>query len=265
MAKRNFERMTTSLRVNFSLNNEVNSGTITNLSNNGMFINTHMCLPLKSNFSVFIPLDDRVLDLPAKVRRLTKTGNDYDGMGVELLNPAPRYLELLNSIRNDNIKNSKSEKRTTSSFICKGCNYIAFQQAPTICPFCGSSIDHFDNNPESLKTLDDFDDIGDFEKKHFPVITLLKEYDSKRESRFTDVNVKVGVISHSMDIEDHITCIDFYLNEFNLNKECISRFQLNCRRLKPEATIRIDNATSGVLTVVNNCSAHGSWMADVKF
>jgi hypothetical protein len=116
MKKRDFERMTTTLRVNFSLNNEVNSGTITNLSNNGMFISTNMCLPLKSNFSIFIPLDDGVLDLPAKVRRLTKKDNDYDGMGVELLSPETRYLELLNSIRKDNIKNEKSEKRKVHLF-----------------------------------------------------------------------------------------------------------------------------------------------------
>jgi desulfoferrodoxin (superoxide reductase-like protein) len=186
-------------------------------------------------------------------------------MGVELLSPETRYLELLNSIRKDNIKNEKSEKRKTGSFICKACNYIAFEQAPTVCPFCRSSIDHFENNPDFLKTLDDFDYIGDFEKKHFPVVTLAKEYDSKRESRFTDVHVKAGEIAHSMDIDDHIKFMDFYLNEFDLNKKCISRFHLNCKRLKPEGTIRINNATSGVLTVVNNCSAHGSWMTEVKF
>ena len=265
MRKRAFERMTTSLRVNFSTGDEIHSGTIANLSKNGMFINTKNCLPPKSKFDIRIPSDAGVMSVSVKVRRLWKVSNDYDGMGVELLNPSNQYFEFFNSMRSDNIKNVKMANININSFMCKKCNYIAFDHAPTICPFCKASIDNFDNNPDSLTILEHFDNVGDFEKKHFPVITLVKEFDSKRECRFTDVHVKIGEIAHNMDIDHHIRFLDFYFKEFNLNKECIARVNLKCRRLNPEATIRLNSVTSGVLTVVTNCSSHGSWMAEAQF
>jgi len=265
MKQRAFERMTSSLRVNFSIGNEIHSGILTNLSKNGMFVNTKNCLPPKSKFDILIPLVTGVMSVSVKVRRLLKETNDYDGMGVEILNPSSQYFEFFNSMRSENIKNVKLANIKINSFMCKKCNYIAFDQAPTICPFCEGSIDNFDNNPDSLNILEDFDNVGDFEKKHFPVITLLKEFDSKRECRFTDAHVKIGEIGHNMDIDDQIRSLDFYLNEFDRNKECIARFNLKCRRLNPAATIRLNNVTSGVLAVVAHCSSHGSWMAEAQF
>ncbi len=262
MKERAFERIKTSLNVNFSIGNENHSGTVTNMSKNGMFINTKNCPPHKSKFDLLIPSDEGVLSVPVKVRRLLKVSHDYDGMGVELLNPSNQYYEFFNSMRSDTIHNVKLANIKTKLFMCKRCNYIAFEQAPTLCPFCKASIDSFDNNPDSLNILEEFDNIGDFEKKHFPVITLLKEFDSKRECKFTEAHVKIGEIEHDMDIDNHIKIIDFYLNESNHNKECVARFNLNCRRMNPEATIRLNNVSSGVLTVVTNCSSHGSWMTE---
>jgi desulfoferrodoxin (superoxide reductase-like protein) len=265
MKQRAFERITTSLRVNFSIGNEIHSGTLTNLSKNGMFINTQNCLPPKSKFDILIPSDEGVMSVSVKVRRLLKVSNDYDGMGVELLNPSSQYFEFFNRMRSDDMKNLKLANIKINSFICKKCKYIAFDQVPTICPFCAASIDNFDNNPDSLNILEHGDNVGDFEKKHIPAITLLKEFDSKRECRFTDAHVKIGEIGHNMDIDDHIRFLDFYLNEFNRNKECIARVNLKCRRLNPEATLRLNNVTSGVLAVVAHCSTHGSWMAEAQF
>ncbi len=257
--------MTTSLKVNFSISNEINSGTLTNLSKNGMFIKAKNCFPPKTKIDILIPSDKGVVSVPVKVRRLWKVNNDYDGMGVELMNPSNQYYEFLNNMRSEHIKNVKLANIKINSFMCNKCNYIAFDQAPIICPFCEASIDHFDNNPDSLKILEDFDNIGEFEKKHFPVITVLKEFDSNRECRFTDVHVKIGEIAHKMDIDDHISYLDFYLNEFNLNKECIARVNIKCKRLIPEATIKLNNVSSGVLTVLSHCSSHGSWMTEAQF
>jgi desulfoferrodoxin (superoxide reductase-like protein) len=265
MKERTFERMTTSLRVNFSIGNEIHSGTLTNLSKNGMFIITKNCLPLKSKFDILIPSDEGVMSVSVKVRRLWKVSNDDDGMGVELLNPSKQYIEFFNSMRTDNINNLKLVNIKINSFMCKKCSYIAFDQAPTICPFCEASIDNFDNNPDSLNILEEFGNVGGLGKKHFPVITLLKEFDSNRECRFTNAHVKIGEIAHNMDIDDHIKCLDFYLNELNLNKECVARVNLKSRRLNPEATIRLNNVTSGVLTVLIHCSSHGSWMTEAQF
>jgi desulfoferrodoxin (superoxide reductase-like protein) len=68
-----------------------------------------------------------------------------------------------------------------------------------------------------------------------------------------------------MKKENHITFIDFYLNERNNKKKCISRVNLNCNMMRPEAQLCVNDVMSGSLSVVSNCNAHGSWMAEVEF
>jgi desulfoferrodoxin (superoxide reductase-like protein) len=260
MEKRISERISTSLKVKLSWGNEINSAVITNLSKDGMLINSEICIPIESKFDVLIHQNEGMLKVPAKVRRLSKTGNEYDGMGVELSNPSAQYIDFINSLK----KNLKTDKPKASSFICNACNYIAFDQAPTNCPFCRASIDRFSNASRAVRTPEDFESLGEFEKKHFPVITVSKEYDSKQQCRFTDMHVKIGEVPHNVDIDDHITFVDFYLDEANLNKECIARINLNCRRMSPQTSLRLNNITAGGVTIVSHCKAHGSWMSEIN-
>jgi hypothetical protein len=46
-------------------------------------------------------MNGKVLDVPVKVSRLTKTNESYDGIAVELLNPPESYLELIRNLRSD--------------------------------------------------------------------------------------------------------------------------------------------------------------------
>jgi len=118
MKQRAFERITTSLRINFSIGNEINSGTLINLSKNGMFIKAKNCLTPKSIFDILISSDKGDVSVPVKVRRLWKVNNDYDGMGVELLNPSNQYFEFFNNMRSENIKNVNLTIVKINLFIC---------------------------------------------------------------------------------------------------------------------------------------------------
>ena len=77
-------------------------GTITNLSESGMFITTHeMCFPFDSKFEVVIDFNGETLNIPVKVSRLTKTDSSYDGIAVELLNPSAGYIDLVHNLKPD--------------------------------------------------------------------------------------------------------------------------------------------------------------------
>ena len=77
-------------------------GTITNLSESGMFITTHeMCFPFDSKFEVVLDFNGETLNIPVKVSRLTKTDSSYDGIAVELLNPSAGYIDLVQNLKSD--------------------------------------------------------------------------------------------------------------------------------------------------------------------
>ncbi len=96
MERRACKRIPASIKVEFCCGNKDYSGTITNLSENGMFISTRdISFPFESKFEIAIPLEEEVLNIPVKISRLLKTGDIYDGMGVVILNIPKKYLELL--------------------------------------------------------------------------------------------------------------------------------------------------------------------------
>ncbi|MBI5739656.1 MAG: PilZ domain-containing protein [Nitrospirae bacterium] len=260
MEKRSYDRIPASLKIKLCLDNDINTGTLVNLSRSGMLINTKVCFPLKSQFDILLPSGDDILKIPVKVSRLLKKGNAYDGIGVELLDPSSRYFEFLAS----QSKNSTINDRKIKTYVCTVCNHIAFGQVPIVCPFCNGSIDNFYDNTGEVNTLSDFKSLADFEKKHFPVINVARGGGPEQAEAPIDVHVTVGEIQHKMDIDDRITFIDFYFNDLRLNKKCLARVNLNCHIVNPDATIRFHETASGTLTVVSNCNAHGSWMAETN-
>ena len=95
MEKRTFKRIPANLVLRYPSCNTFNSGTLTDLSANGMYIKAEMRFPLKSRFSVFVQLKDEILKVRVKIVRIVKSGDFYKGMGVKILNLPKRYLELL--------------------------------------------------------------------------------------------------------------------------------------------------------------------------
>ncbi len=88
------------IKVKFSCCAIDYNGTVTNISENGMLIRTYeMISPFKSKLEIVLPSEEEVLNLPVKVSRFIKTGDIYNGIGGELLNPTNQYLEFINNLR----------------------------------------------------------------------------------------------------------------------------------------------------------------------
>jgi hypothetical protein len=99
MQRRNFERIPTNLKVRFFSGNIEYPGTVTNVSDKGMFISTEVSFPLEPKLEIFIPLKEEVLKIPVKIKSFKKSGDIYNGIGVELLDPSPHYLHFINDLR----------------------------------------------------------------------------------------------------------------------------------------------------------------------
>lgn len=260
MERRAFDRIPANMDVRLCFENDINTGALINLSPKGMLINTKVCFPLKTQFEVLLSLEDDIIKVPVQVARLSKKDNVYSGIGVEIVEPHAKYLEFVENRFNQ----SKTEEKKARTFICGVCKHIAFEKAPINCPFCLSSIDAFNETPGDLNIMGNFKTLSEFEKRHFPVVTISKKYGSSQDRNYIDIHVKVGEIQHKMDIDDHISFIDFYFDDQQINKKCIGRINLNCNIINPEASLRFCSELPGLLTIVSTCNAHGSWMTETK-
>jgi hypothetical protein len=86
MQKKVSEIMCTGIQAGFFYGNKFCFGTMTSCSENGIFIITRTCFPLKTKFDMLVSSEKRVLKVPVEVCKLLKTDDMYEGMGVELLN-----------------------------------------------------------------------------------------------------------------------------------------------------------------------------------
>ncbi|UCD15951.1 MAG: hypothetical protein JSV34_02560 [Candidatus Omnitrophota bacterium] len=143
-------------------------------------------------------------------------------------------------------------------FVCKVCDYISLKgEAPHSCPVCGSPQTSFKREDDAIKIPQDPNNLNELEKKHVPVISLVKKCSFIQEE-CQDVHVKMGQIQHPMKPEHYIMHIDFYIN-----KEFISRVKLTPDKLNPAAALHI-KAEGGKLTVVELCNLHGAWISEVN-
>ncbi len=99
MQKRAFERIPVDFKIRYFCGDIACNGTITNLSENGMFIDTTIDFPFDANFELLLPISDMVIKISAIIKRVVKNKGVYQGMGVELVNPPYNYLQFLNELR----------------------------------------------------------------------------------------------------------------------------------------------------------------------
>lgn len=95
MEKQNSKRIPKNLKVAFPCCNKLYSGTVTDLSEDGMLITSEITLPLKSSFDILMMINNEVLKIPAIFVRPEKNSNDNKGMGIKLLDPPKKYLDFL--------------------------------------------------------------------------------------------------------------------------------------------------------------------------
>ncbi len=143
-------------------------------------------------------------------------------------------------------------------FVCKVCGYISINgSAPQKCPVCGAPQSAFQEKEGAIKLPIDASNLTELEKKHVPVIALVKKCGLIPEG-CQDVQVKIGEINHPILAEHHIIHIDFYLdNEF------ISRVILTPEKLNAAAGLHL-KAESGKLSVIELCNLHGAWISEVN-
>jgi hypothetical protein len=105
MQKRYFERIPADLDTIFFCFQKIGTGKALNFSENGMFIKTKFCFPFDTKFNILIsvPLKEKELRMSAKVVRIIKNDNFYDGMGVELIKPPSNYVDFIKSLKYVNV------------------------------------------------------------------------------------------------------------------------------------------------------------------
>jgi len=97
--KRAFKRIDATIDARFFFGNIFYSGTVLNVSEKGMFINTKRCLPSDSMFVIIIREENALLKVIAKVRRFAVDGSSCNGMGVELLSPSADYVKFIDRLK----------------------------------------------------------------------------------------------------------------------------------------------------------------------
>jgi hypothetical protein len=98
MEKGTCEIMSVEIDARFFCGNMYYSGTVSNLSTEGMHIKTERCFFLGSGLVIIIRNGKELLQVNTKVKRLTRTNGCYDGMDVKVLNPSKNYLDYVNSL-----------------------------------------------------------------------------------------------------------------------------------------------------------------------
>ncbi len=143
-------------------------------------------------------------------------------------------------------------------FVCNVCKYVAINgEAPDKCPVCGAPKTSFGEKGDAINTPKDAANVTDAEKKHIPVILVVKKCGLIPEG-CQDVHVKVGTITHPMQPEHSILHIDFYID-----KEFISRVALTPDKLNPAAALHLKQG-GGKLAAVELCNLHGTWINEVN-
>ena len=100
MERRSSDRIPVNVDVMFRSNGDEYTGTIINISESGMFITTkEMNSPFDSEFNVAILLENDTLQVPVNLSRFILSPDSDDGLGVELSNHSPGYLNFVNNMK----------------------------------------------------------------------------------------------------------------------------------------------------------------------
>ena len=102
--KRAHERIPLDMEVTIFKFNTTYSGTLKNISQNGMYIKADKPFPLtcKAKLRVFIPFNNTIFEVPVRVKRLVKEERTFIGMGVVILNWSRAYMDFMNNLHPTN-------------------------------------------------------------------------------------------------------------------------------------------------------------------
>ena len=95
MEKRVTKRIEANEKIIFASDKTKRYGTLVNCSEKGMYIKPSTPSPVNSVYEIRIPLKREVLRIPGRVVRVEKSGDCYDGFGIELMQFPKSYLKYL--------------------------------------------------------------------------------------------------------------------------------------------------------------------------
>lgn len=108
MKKRAHERIALDLKISFFQSSSEYTGTVRNISQNGMYIESRDPLPFQSKFDLHKPFKTKLsvcincngdtFDVPVRVKRLVGNDDSFTGMGVMLQNPSKSYMDFLSGL-----------------------------------------------------------------------------------------------------------------------------------------------------------------------
>ena len=104
MERRTYERLHVNFQARLFYGNMVYTGTVTNLSENGMFIRTMMRFPVNLAMITVIRAGERIFKIPVRIKRSVESENNFKriedfGRGVQILNHPVDYMELISEMR----------------------------------------------------------------------------------------------------------------------------------------------------------------------
>ena len=95
MERRSFERVDSCLPVKYVCGSMIYSGTVKNLSENGMLIGTGNFLPCNDKIEILVPLDEGISRFHVRIRRIEKIDDANYNMGVEFIYSPGNYLKFV--------------------------------------------------------------------------------------------------------------------------------------------------------------------------
>jgi len=98
MEQREHERMSALMQARIFYGNMVYTGTVTNLSEDGMFIDTSLHFPVDSVFDTVVLQNGHTVIIPVRVKRTVASFSqdiEAEGIGVEVVTPPQNYLEFV--------------------------------------------------------------------------------------------------------------------------------------------------------------------------
>jgi hypothetical protein len=95
MEKRVNIRIEANEKIIFTSDKTKRYGILVNCSEKGMYIKPSISSPVNSVYEVHIPLKKELVRIPGRVVRVEKSGDCYDGFGLELMKFPKSYLKYL--------------------------------------------------------------------------------------------------------------------------------------------------------------------------
>ena len=97
MQQRKYKRIPVNIPLRLPCGRTFVPGTVKNLSETGLFVNTELSFPVESKMEVLMKLEDEILIVPIEIIRVLESDHKCTGMGARILNVPKKYEEFISN------------------------------------------------------------------------------------------------------------------------------------------------------------------------